>query len=94
MEDFPILAWLILLTLSSARITHLVTTDSIAEPFRELFADHPWWDELLHCPWCAGAWISLAHTLLLTQSDNPFLFTLVTAAAISYAVGWLETRDS
>jgi hypothetical protein len=89
----PVWLWLLLLTLSSARVTHLITTDTIAQPFRDLFKDNEWLDELVHCPWCIGAYISLLHALLVRHYTNRILFTLVAAAAISYAVGYLETRD-
>ena len=92
MSDAPIFLWVILLALSSARITHLVTTDSITQWFRDLWTYNPAIDELVHCPWCSSVWVGFGHATLLWWSDVPVVFFFVFAMAASYVAGWLETH--
>jgi hypothetical protein len=46
---------------ATARLTRLVTEDSITERFRSWvvlkFGDDSAADTLVHCPWCASVWL-------------------------------------
>ena len=53
---------LILSALAAYRITRLVVLDSFppVERARErLSARGESWDDMLHCPWCSGFWVSV-----------------------------------
>ena len=51
----------VLLVFASARVTRLVVTDTITDPFRTwVLRRSPWFGELVSCPWCLGVWTSTA----------------------------------
>lgn len=89
---------LTVIVLGTARITRLITTDTIAEPLidRLVFGigrRNPtageWVNSLLTCPWCIGWWLSVA--VVLTYAQTPTVTTWLLAPwALSYAVGTLE----
>lgn len=81
---------LTLLVLASARVTHLLTTDTIAEPVRLLFARTDWGNTLIHCPWCIGFWVSVALTTLLVALPHPLVYWALTILAVSWALAFLE----
>lgn len=90
---------LVLVALAAARITRLVTTDSIADPVRDWLLDLPrseraaeWWADLVSCPWCAGWWVAVAATLVLSFAPTGAVRWLALPWALSYAVGALATN--
>lgn len=56
-------ASLILVTIAVARLTHFVTTDRVALPFRRAvvnkFGEDSSTAYFVHCSWCTSFWISL-----------------------------------
>lgn len=51
--------------LATARLTRLVTEDSITEPLRDRAMEiHPMLGELVHCRWCTSVWAAAAVSVL------------------------------
>ncbi len=50
---------LLLLSLAAYRMWKLLAEDTILAPVRARITMSEWERELLECPWCLGAWISL-----------------------------------
>jgi hypothetical protein len=83
----------VILALGAYRITHLITTDAIADGFRNWV-----WSKydpstkigyLITCNWCTGFWVSLvlvAGFLILPQ----FTFVVSLVMAISALVGLIS----
>ena len=88
------MTWLafVIITLAAARVTRLVTTDSITEPLRERLTRWPLAYELVTCPWCIGFWISLAWVAVWWTADGRAVW-LAAPFAVSYLVGWTEQRS-
>ena len=82
---------LLVVALAAARTTRLITTDTITEWLRVRLSDRPFWYELVTCPWCIGFWISLGWVLVWWTVDGRAVW-LALPFAVSYVVGWLETR--
>jgi hypothetical protein len=83
---------LLLLALAAARLTHLVTTDTILDRPRLAASRWEWSETLLTCPWCIGWWISLLVVAAVPPLwPHPVTRILITALAISYLVGKLES---
>lgn len=93
---------LVLMIGAAARLTHLITTDSIIYNFRlwvenwEL--DH-WGPEgisftsLFTCPWCIGFWISCGVAALTWWlGDQTWLQFCWAGLTASYAVGYMEEK--
>ncbi len=92
-------AWLqlVVYALAVARVTGLITTDSITEPARDRLVG--WLDDrpatmgsfiaaLIQCPWCAGMWVSLiAAPLVWFWGDSPVMLIPAIALAFSQATG-------
>lgn len=83
----------IILALAAYRFTHVITTDAIADGFREwVWSKYPPETKigyLITCNWCTGFWVSVlfvAGILLLPQMT--FVVSLV--LAISAAIGLLS----
>lgn len=93
---------LLLMIGATARLTHLVTTDLVSEPFRrwvENFELDHWGPEglslstLLSCPWCIGFWISCAvGALTWWLGDYGWLQFIWAALSCSYVVGYVEEK--
>lgn len=67
------------LALATARLTRLITEDSITEDLREkVGAVHPLVDELVHCRWCAGIWAATA--ILITDRVAPQVVDMLAVA--------------
>lgn len=49
--------------------------------------------ELIHCPWCAGWWVSLAATIALVYLPLTTILVL-TPFALRGAVGWISRLTS
>lgn len=55
------LAIVIAIGLGSARLTRLVTEDTIFDRPREYLASRNWWiEKLIGCPWCVSAYTTIA----------------------------------
>lgn len=91
-----VMASLILITLAVARLTHLVTKDELALPFRRWVISR-WGDDsrlayLVHCTWCTSIWVAIpggiswAFTMLHPQL---WWLALPAALAMSYVAGLL-----
>jgi len=91
---------LILVTLAVARVTRLITSDDISRPFRRWVIEK-WGDDsqpaiLVHCAWCAGAWISLPGAILWSFTMLPlheWWLAAPTWFAIAYVVGLLSRLE-
>jgi hypothetical protein len=84
----------------AGRLTRLAVDDSIAEPFRNgarwlgrrLRGEDGlvWADDLVTCPWCVGAWLSLAVVVSYAAwGAHPAWRVVAAVFAVSYAVGLL-----
>lgn len=87
----------VVLALAAYRITHLITTDAIADEFRNAiwskFPPHTKIGYLITCNWCTGFWVSFA--LVAGASILPQItFVVSLIMAISAVVGllsaWIE----
>ena len=93
---------LLLMIGAVARLTHLVTTDVISEPFREWVEEKEVgvggykrmsFNTLINCPWCCGFWISAGVvTLTWAFGDHTWLQFIWAGMTASYAVGYLEEK--
>lgn len=91
--------WLVY-ALAVARLTGLVTVDTITEPVRDRIVvkldDAPgsggeWLSYLITCPWCASVWISaVAAPVAYNWGDSPWLLVPALALAFSYVTGALS----
>lgn len=94
LPDLSLTAFLVV-SLAAARITRVITTDSISDPFRLFVSDRvqsDWVDTLLSCPWCMGFWVSLATVLVVANfPTNPLVLIFVAAFATSQVVGIIAT---
>lgn len=88
---------LLVYALAVARVTGLITTDSITEDARDSLItrldDRPrtmgaYLATLITCPWCAGMWVSLvAAPLVWVWGDSPIMLIPALALAFSQATG-------
>lgn len=99
--------WIVaLLTLAAARLTRVLTTDKIGEPYRAFIVRRFGQESLAayfaHCAWCTGMWIAalatpltwwaagLRHHLPLNGGWAIPALTLT----VSYLIGVLARADS
>lgn len=91
--------WLAILTfLAAARITRIITRDSITQPARTWAVNRLGIDskpaELLQCDWCTGVWVSILVTgAAWMWGDHWWISWPVTALAGAHIVGWLASRE-
>lgn len=86
--------------LAAFRLTHLITTDAIADGFRnwvwKKFPPHTTKiGYLITCNWCTGFWVSLVLVLgILVLPQVAFVVSLVLAisAAIGLISAWIENK--
>lgn len=90
-------ACLVLMTLAVARLTRLITADTIMLSFRRWvvtrFGDDSPLTYLVHCTWCSSIWISFPAAAVWALLMLPFgqWWVLVPAAlAMSYVAGLLS----
>lgn len=87
---------LVLLALCAARVTRLLTTDTLplfARPRDWLEAKLPGaWADLPTCGWCAGVYVTGAVVLVTDRYASVRLPVLVWGAA-AYLVGWLSGHE-
>lgn len=88
---------LVIYALAVARVTGLITSDSITEPARDALIG--WLDDrpntlgsflaaLIQCPWCAGMWVSLIAAPLIWQfGASPVMLIPAIALALSQVTG-------
>lgn len=92
-----------LITLATARLTRLVTVDTIGEPVRKAArwtgyafagtAGWDWADELVGCPHCAGFWLSLLVVgSYAAWEQHPWWTTVAGVFAVAYVAGHLVAR--
>lgn len=81
----------VIVALAAARLTRLVTEDTITEPLRVWASSRPFVYELVTCPWCIGFWISLA-TVGVWWTVGDRAVWLLAPFAVSHIVGWANTR--
>lgn len=89
----PVWLQLLLYALAVARLTGLVTADTITEPVRDRIIgwldDSPgssgqWFATLITCPWCASIWLSLvAAPLVWAWGDTPVM--LIPAIMLTFS---------
>lgn len=88
---------LLVYALAVARVTGLITTDTITEPIRDGLIS--WLDDrpgsagafiaaLIQCPWCAGMWVALiASPLVWFFGETPAMLIPAIALAFSQVTG-------
>lgn len=93
----PVALQLLVYALAVARVTGLITSDSITEAARDAVIG--WLDDrprtlgsylivLIECPWCAGMWVSLiAAPLVWFWGDSPVMLIPALALAFSQLTG-------
>jgi hypothetical protein len=95
---------LILILGTTARLTRLVTVDSITEPARTWIKsaakDHlgrrMWYklDDLLQCPWCVSVYVGIASAYIgLAHWDRYFVFGGMLALTVSWITGNVQVRE-
>lgn len=85
---------LVAMVLAAARVTRLVTWDSVFDgPRGWLSGRHRWLEGLLGCSWCAGFWVSTVMVGLWMLFAGEWWWVLgVYGLAVSYVVGLLAER--
>lgn len=96
----PVWLQLLVYALAVARVTGLVTTDSITESVRDWITvrldDRPATlgqaiSTLITCPWCASVWLSLvAAPLVWFWGDWPVMLMMAIALAFSQLTGMVS----
>ena len=98
------MTWLtfVLVSLTAARVTRLITSDSLTTPLRHALVNHasqrkhaPWYVVLVHCDWCVSIWVAGAATLVAVglglSSWHAALFLWGGSAFLAGAVlAWLD----
>lgn len=89
----------IILALGAYRLTHLITTDAIADGFRQKvwkkFPTDTKIGYLITCNWCTGFWVSLAFVIgisILPQLTFVVSLVLAISAAIGLISAWIENK--
>lgn len=101
-------AWFALVALlifgTTARLTRLVTADSITDPARDWIeakakaklGKGAWakFDDLVSCPWCVSVWVGFATSFIVLWSwTNRFVLASMIALTASLFTGNLQTRE-
>lgn len=81
----------VIVSLAAARLTRLVTEDTITEPLRVWASNKPFLYELVTCPWCIGFHISVACVAVWWTAGQTAVWFLA-PFAVSHVVGWLNSR--
>jgi hypothetical protein len=91
------LVTLVILGLAAFRATHLITTDAIADGFRnKIWSKWPPSTKigyLITCNWCTGFWVSVflvAFWLVLPQITLVVSLILAISALIGIISAWIE----
>lgn len=87
----------VILALAAYRMTHLITTDAIADGFRTwVWLKFPPMTKigyLITCNWCTGFWVSIFFVIgFLTLPQVTLVVSLILAisAAIGLLSAWIE----
>jgi hypothetical protein len=94
---------LVLIVLATARITRMITRDTLTEPLREraviwLEAQERQWDKvayLIQCDWCASVYAgaAVAGTSVVFHGNIWYMAALAALAA-SHVTGFMASRES
>jgi hypothetical protein len=89
----------VILSLAAFRLTHLITTDAIADGFRaKVWSKYPPMTKigyLITCNWCTGFWVALLVALsylILPQLTIVVSLILAISAAIGLISAWIENK--
>lgn len=105
MNTMTALITFVVLLFATIRITRLIVTDKLSDPFRQFLVDKlgasSWVTYLFFCPWCVSFWVALAaSTVLWNTTTTPDWVTLpawagipAVALGMAYVVGWVLTRE-
>jgi Protein of unknown function (DUF1360) len=91
--------WLtVIAVLATARITRLITRDSITQPIRTAAVNRVGIDsriaELIQCDWCTGMWASAAVMgAAWAWGEHWWVQVPLLILAAAHVVGWLATRE-
>jgi hypothetical protein len=87
----------VILALGAYRLTHLITTDAIADGFRNwIWSKYPPMTKigyLITCNWCTGFWASLLFVigfLILPQLTLVVSLILAISAVVGLLSAWIE----
>lgn len=87
----------VILALGAYRLTHLITTDAIADGFRNwVWSKFPPMTKigyLITCNWCTGFWVSLLFVIgasILPQFTFVVSLVLAISAVIGLLSAWIE----
>jgi hypothetical protein len=87
----------VILALGAYRMTHLITTDAIADGFRNwVWSKYPPMTKigyLITCNWCTGFWVSLLFVvgfLILPQLTLVVSLILAISAVVGLLSAWIE----
>ena len=87
----------VILALAAFRLTHLVTTDAIADGFRtkvwKKFPPSTKIGYLITCNWCTGFWVSIflvISYLILPVATLVVSLVLAISASIGLISAWIE----
>lgn len=93
---------LLLITLATARLTRLVTSDVLTQPPREWLVrwltarEGVFWNKLAYllvCDWCASVYVGGAVAgAWYAWGENIAFMTVTAALSASYAAGFLATK--
>jgi len=79
--------------MATARLTRLITQDTITEPLRDRAGEvHPLVRELVGCNWCAGIWAAAA-VLVLDRTAPAAVDTLAVAQVGFMAISAAALRE-
>lgn len=98
------LAILVVVTVGAiARLTRLVTGDSITQPARAWINRHAkranrrawtWFDDLINCPWCVSIWISVpTAVIVMWNHSNRLVFAALVALSASWIAANVQMRE-
>lgn len=95
-----VLGSLVLVTLAVARLTRLITVDTLTLPFRRWVIDktgeNSGFSYLVHCSWCTSIWVSFLGAIvwaLLMLPMQQWWLAAPTALAMSYVTGLLSQLE-
>lgn len=87
----------VILALAAFRLTHLVTTDAIADGFRtkiwKKFPPNTKIGYLITCNWCTGFWVSgflVGFYLVLPVATLVVSLILAISASVGLITAWIE----
>jgi Protein of unknown function (DUF1360) len=89
---------MVLTVLATARITRLITADSITEPLRKRITGRLSEESrvvyLVHCPWCVSIYVGTVLAYLAWRWGETGWFAVATLAlSASYVAGLLSVRE-